>query len=132
MEDLKNKAETLTDHVGDYVELYYKLVVLNATEKATGIASVSITSIIVGVLSTFVLFFASLGVGWWIGEELNSMIGGFGIIAGFYLLVITAMMAFRKQIIPSIQNTIIKKIYEENDNVVSGPGEREAGVAKAA
>jgi hypothetical protein len=132
MEDLKNKAETLTDHVGDYVELYYKLVVLNATEKATGIASVSITSIIVGVLSTFVLFFASLGVGWWIGEELNSMIGGFGIIAGFYLLVISVMMAFRKQIIPSIQNTIIKKIYEENDNVVSGPGEREAGVAKAA
>jgi hypothetical protein len=132
MEDLKNKAETLTDHVGDYVELYYKLVVLNATEKATGIASVSITSIIVGVLSTFVLFFASLGVGWWLGEELNSMIGGFGIIAGFYLLVITVMMAFRKQIIPSIQNTIIKKIYEENDNVVSGPGEREAGVAKAA
>ncbi len=132
MEDLKNKAETLTDHVGDYVELYYKLVVLNATEKATGIASVSITSIIVGVLMVFVLFFASLGVGWWLGEELNSMIGGFSIIAGFYLLVITVVMAFRKQIIPSIQNTIIKKIYEENDNIVSGPDRREAGVAKAA
>jgi hypothetical protein len=132
MEDLKNKAETLTDHVGDYVELYYKLVVLNATEKATGIASVSITSVIVGVLLLFVLFFASLGVGWWLGEELNSMIGGFGIVAGFYLLVVTIMMAFRKQIIPSIQNTIIKKIYEENDNIVSGPDRREAGVAKAA
>jgi hypothetical protein len=132
MEDLKNKAETLTDHVGDYVELYYKLVVLNATEKATGIASVSITSVIVGVLSLFVLFFASLGVGWWLGEELNSMIGGFSIVAGFYLLVLTIMMAFRKQIIPSIQNTIIKKIYEENDNIVSRSDQREAGVAKAA
>jgi hypothetical protein len=132
MEDLKNKTETLTDHVGDYVELYYKLVVLNATEKATGIASVSITSIVVGVLVVFVLFFASLGVGWWLGEELNSMIGGFSIIAGFYLLVITIMMALRKQIIPSIQNTIIKKIYEENDNIVSGSDRRETGVAKAA
>jgi hypothetical protein len=105
---------------------------LNATEKATGIASVSITSIVVGVLVVFVLFFASLGVGWWLGEELNSMIGGFSIIAGFYLLVITIMMAFRKQIIPSIQNTIIKKIYEENDNIVSGSDRRETGVAKAA
>jgi len=132
MEDLKNKAETLTDHVGDYVELYYKLVVLNATEKATGMASVSITSVIIGVLLLFVLFFASLGVGWWLGEELNSMIGGFSIVAGFYLLVLTIMMAFRKQIIPSIQNTIIKKIYEENDNIVSGSDQREAGVAKAA
>lgn len=132
MEDLKNKAETLTDHVGDYVEIYYKLIVLNAAEKATGIASVSITSIIVGVLSIFVLFFGSLGIGWWLGEELQSMIGGFGIVAGFYLLLIGIMMAFRKQIIPSIQNTIIRKIYEEKDNVVSGPDQRETGVAKAA
>lgn len=132
MEDLKNKAETLTDHVGDYVELYYKLIVLNATEKATGFASVSITSIIVGILSLFVLFFASLGVGWWLGEELQSMIAGFGIIAGFYLLMIAIMMAFRKQIIPSIQNSIIKKIYEEKDNNLSGTDRREAGIAKAA
>jgi hypothetical protein len=132
MEDLKNKAETLTDHVGDYVEIYYKLIVLNAAEKATGIASVSITSIIVGVLSIFVLFFGSLGIGWWLGEELKSMIGGFGIVAGFYLLLIGIMMAFRKQIIPSIQNTIIRKIYEEKDNVVSGPDQRETGVAEAA
>lgn len=132
MEDLKNKAETLTDHVGDYVETYYKLIVLNATEKATGIASVSITSIAVGVLSLFVLFFGSLGVGWWLGEELNSMIGGFAIIAGFYLLMISILLAFRKQIIPSIQNTIIRKIYEDKDNVVPGPDQREAGVAEAA
>jgi hypothetical protein len=132
MEDLKNKAETLTDHVGDYVELYYKLIVLNATEKATGIASVSITSIVVGILSLFVLFFASLGVGWWLGEELQSMIGGFGIIAGFYLLMITIMLAFRNQIVPSIQNSIIKKIYEEKDSNVSGTDRGETRVAKAA
>jgi hypothetical protein len=132
MEELKNKAETLTDHVGDYVEIYYKLILLNAAEKATGIASVSITSIIVGVLSIFALFFGSLGVGWWLGEELHSMIGGFGIVAGFYLLIIGIVMAFRKQIIPSIQNTIIRKIYEEKDNVVSGPDQRETRVAEAA
>jgi hypothetical protein len=132
MEELKNKAETLTDHVGDYVEIYYKLILLNAAEKATGIASVSITSIIVGVLSFFALFFGSLGVGWWLGEELHSMIGGFGIVAGFYLLIIGIVMAFRKQIIPSIQNTIIRKIYEEKDNVVSGPDQRETRVAEAA
>jgi small neutral amino acid transporter SnatA (MarC family) len=84
------------------------------------------------VLSIFVLFFGSLGIGWWLGEELQSMIGGFGIVAGFYLLLIGIMMAFRKQIIPSIQNTIIRKIYEEKDNVVSGPDQRETGVAEAA
>ena len=132
MEDLKNKAEALTDHVGDYIEIYYKLVVLNATEKATSVASVSITSIAIAILSLFVLFFASLGVGWWLGEQLNSMLGGFSIVAGFYLLTILVLVAFRKQIIPSIQNTLIRNIYEDKDNVVPGPDQREARVAEAA
>ena len=135
MEDIKNKAETLTDHVGDYIEIYYKLIVLKAAEKATSVVSVSITSIAVAILSLFVLFFASLGIGWWLGEQLDSMIGGFAIVAAFYLLTIAVLMAFRKQLIPSIQDTLIRKIYEETDdkdNVVQGTDQREARVAEAA
>ena len=58
MDELKNKAENLTDHVSDYLETYYKLTVLNATEKTAGIASVSVTAIFIGFLVLFVLLAA--------------------------------------------------------------------------
>jgi hypothetical protein len=132
MEDLKSKAETLTDHVGDYIELYYKLIVLNATEKATGMASISVTSLTIAFLSVFSLLFISLGVGWWIGEQLGSMLGGFSIIGGFYAIVVVLILAFRKKIVPSIQNLIIRKVYEESDNIVSGPDRTETRITKAA
>jgi hypothetical protein len=132
MEDLKNKAEALTDHVGDYIELYYKLIVLNATEKATGVASISVTSLTIACLSTFSLFFISLGLGWWLGEQLGNMLGGFSIVGGFYALTVVLILAFRKKIVPSIQNLIIRKVYEDSDNVVSGPDRTETGIAKAA
>lgn len=132
MEDLKNKTSVLTDHLSDYIETYYKLVVLNATEKATGVASVSITSLILSVLAIFTLFFASLGVGWWAGETLGNMLAGFSIIAGFYLVVIMLIFAFKKQIIPSIQNILIRTVYEENNNVASGSDSAETRITKAA
>lgn len=132
MDDLKNKAETLTDHVSDYIELYSRLIVLNATEKATGIASISITSLALAVLSVFALLFASFGVGWWIGEELDNMLSGFSIVAGFYVLMVMLILAFRKKIIPSIQNTIIRKVYEETNNVVPGPDRAETRIKEAA
>jgi hypothetical protein len=132
MEDLKNKAETLIDHVGDYIETYSKLIALNATEKATGAASISITSMALAVLSVFALLFVSLGVGWWIGEELDNMLGGFSIIAGFYALMVIVILVLKDKIIPSIQNILIRKVYEETNNIVSGPDRTETRIKEAA
>jgi hypothetical protein len=132
MEELKDKAGTLTDHIGDYIEIYLKLIGLNATDKATGIVSATILSITVAILGLFVLFFASLGAGWWIGEQLDSMLGGFSIVAGFYGLTIAIVLLLRKKIVPSIQNTLIKKVYEDKDNLTPGSDTAEAGIAKAA
>jgi hypothetical protein len=132
MEDLKTKAGTLTDHVGDYIETYYKLIVLNATEKATGIASVSITSLVLSVISIFALFFISLGFGWWLGERLHNMFAGFAIIAGFYTLCAVLTILLKDKIIPFIQNLMIRKVYEETNKVIPGSDGTETGIAKAA
>jgi hypothetical protein len=110
---IKEKTNALTDHIGDLVESYYKLGVLNITDKATGIASVAITLLVTGFLALFALLFLGFGFGWWLGQQLNSMLAGFSIVAGILVIFIALLMAIRKQVIfPFIRNSIIKKVYE--------------------
>jgi hypothetical protein len=113
MSELKDKAGELTDHVGDYLETMYKLTVLNATDKASGIASASITGIVVFILTIFAILFGSVGLGWWLGEKLDSMLAGFGIVAIVYVLMIVVILVLHKNhIFPLLRNFIIRKIYE--------------------
>ena len=131
MEEFQNKAGNLTDHVGEYIETYSKLIMLNATERATGIASVSITSLVLTGLITFVLLFASLCLGWWAGEQLESMPAGFGIVTGIYALPALFILLFRKKIIPYVQDRLIQKVYED-DSVAQGTAAPETRITKAA
>jgi len=118
MEDLKtikSTAESLTDHVSDYIETYVKLAVVNATQKATGIAAISLTGILVTIFLPFVLFFSGIGLGIWVGEALDNVKAGFFIVSGFYLLCGLVIYAFRKKIVfPLVRNTIIRKVYEDH------------------
>jgi hypothetical protein len=113
MENIKDKAKDLTDDIGDYLETYYKLKVLQVTDKAAGFASVSLASVLFFVLAFFFLLFAGIGLGWWLGEKLQNMMAGFCIVAGFYALLSILTLALQKKyILPMIRNIIIRKAYE--------------------
>jgi hypothetical protein len=113
MKDLKHKAEILTDHVTEYIETYTAYSVLKATDKAATIASGSITSILIGVMTFFILLFGGIGVGYYLGEQLNNMLAGFGIVAGFFTLIVILLLALNKSVLtPYLRNRIIKSVYE--------------------
>jgi len=113
MGEIKDKAEDLTNHIGDYLDTFYKLSVLNVTGKASGIVSAGITSIIIILFIMFALLFACMGIGWWLGERLHNMLAGFGIISAFYLLLIAVIIILRKTFLfPMIRNILIRKVYE--------------------
>jgi hypothetical protein len=118
MEDLKtikSTAESLTDHVSDYIETYVKLAVVNATQKATGIAAVSLTGVLLTVFFVFVLLFSGIGLGFWIGDAMNNVQAGFFIVSAFYLVCGLIIYAFREKIVfPLVRNTIIRKVYEDH------------------
>jgi hypothetical protein len=70
-------------------------------------------SLLLFVLALFFLLFISIGLGWWLGEKLQSMGAGFCIIAAFYAFLSIILLAFRKNyILPLIRNSIIRKVYE--------------------
>lgn len=113
MKELKNKTEVLAEHVTEYAETYMALSVLKATDKAAVLASLSITTMLVGVLGFFFLLFSGIGLGYWLGEQLNNMLAGFAIVAGFFALLAVVMITLKKNVIlPFMRNLIIKSVYE--------------------
>ena len=113
MEELRAKAENLTKSVGDYAETYYKLTVIKAADKATGIAASSLAGVAVFFLGIFVLFFLGFAMGIWFGELLENPILGYLVVAGFYFLLIIILVLLRKKIVfPYIRNIIVKKFYD--------------------
>jgi hypothetical protein len=113
MAEIKSKAEDLAEHAGDYFETQFNLARLNATDKATGLASQGFMFAVVAILALFVLLFTGLGLSWWIGRVINNIVGGFFIVAGVYVLLIALLLLLRKSVIaPVIRNFLIARIYE--------------------
>jgi hypothetical protein len=112
-EQLKTNSHGITKDVGDLVDTYIALAKVNVTQKAATAASASAGVILMAVLAIFVVLFAALGLAWWIGQLLSSMIAGFLIVAGFFGLLLILFIAFKEQFLyPIVRNKIVKKVYE--------------------
>lgn len=112
-EDLKDKAGDLAEHIGDLADTFYKLTILNVTQKATNAVSSALMVIILCTLGMFALFFGGFALAWWLGDVFDNRIAGFGAVAGFFALLTIIVIALRKNIIfPYFRNLIIRKVYD--------------------
>jgi hypothetical protein len=106
-----NKVEDLIGKLKLYVETRVDLVTLNFQDKVSEILSSVASSAVVMILGLFVLFFASVGAAWRIGELLKSPSIGFFCVAGFYLILsIIIILNKDKWIKMPIINALLKKI----------------------
>lgn len=112
-DNIKEKVEDITDHISDLAQTYYKLAVLNASQKASVIASSAIAAILLTVLALLVILFGSFTLAWWLGSILRNNVAGFGIVTGFYFLLSILIITLRKKVIfPYFRNLIIRKLYD--------------------
>ena len=113
MEELKEKTADLADHVEDLANTFYRLTVVKVTEKTSTMVSGIVVAIILGALGLFVLLFAGCALAWWLGNLVDSRVGGFLLAAGLFLIVMVVIALLRKNtIFPFIRNIIIRKIYD--------------------
>lgn len=113
MEDLKTSATHLKDHATEYVKTYMELAKVKATKGASTAAAGAVIGVVSLILGFFFLQFLFLGLAWWIGSLVDSAAGGFFIVAGLFLLLISLVFLLRKKVIvPFIRNSIISKVYE--------------------
>ncbi len=106
-----NNEPTIVELAADYADTYYKLAVVNMTQK-TADASATISF---SLLATFVIFFICLFIGigtsLWLGGEMNNLPLGFFAFGGFCLLIFAVLFFTRKKMFyPFIKNLVIKSI----------------------
>jgi len=120
-QNLKEDAKDVLNHASDYAQTFYKLTLVRLTKKVSDIASGVVNSVLIFFISLCILLFISFAGAWWLGDVLNNRALGFLLIAAFYLLLVVILILMRKKVIsPFIRNTLISKIYEEKNKIVSG------------
>ncbi|WP_276484384.1 hypothetical protein [Paraflavitalea pollutisoli] len=105
-------SDNLADNVVDFLETYYKLTLVNITDKASGVASSVVAFMAMFIIGIFVLLFIALGLGTWLGELLNSPMAGYFLVAGLFLLFMFIIWLCRKKLTIGFRNFIIRKVYE--------------------
>lgn len=105
-------SDNLADNVMDFLETYYKLTLVNITDKASGVASSVVAFIAIFIIGIFVILFIGLALGTWLGQLLNSTIAGYFLVAGLFLLTMLLIWVFRKKLMIGFRNFIIRKVYE--------------------
>lgn len=118
-QNIKEDAKDILNHASDYAETFYKLSLVRLTKKISDVASGLINSVLIFIISLCILLFISFAAAWWLGDVVENRALGFLLVAAFYLLIILVLVLMRKKIIsPLIRNTVIKKFYEEKDQVI--------------
>ena len=113
VEEVKEDAKDLLEHVTDYLENYYQLITVNVAQKGVNLASGIINAVILAILGLFAFGLISFGIGWWLGNLVNSRAGGFFLMEGIYIVIMAAVIVMRKKIIlPFLRDLLTKKIYE--------------------
>jgi hypothetical protein len=113
MDDLKEKTADLVDHVEDIADTFYRLTIINVTQKATNVASGAIAMIMISVLGFCILLFLGVALSFWLGDVIGSRTGGFLLGSAFFLVLLLVLLALRKKIVfPMIRNLIISKVYD--------------------
>lgn len=117
MEAIKDRTEELISHTGEYLDTFFKVNLLKVGRKTTNVASAAISLMVICIFGFLVLLFAGMGLAWWLGDMINSRIGGFLIIAGLFTVLGTALILLRRKIVfPYIRDTLIRRIYDEQKN----------------
>ena len=113
MEDIKDKAADLANHVEELADTYYRLAMVNVTQRASNIVSGAVVVLLLAVFAFFILLFGGLALGWWLGNLVDNRAVGFLLAAVFFALLFLGISYFKKKtIVPMIRDIVIRKMYD--------------------
>lgn len=119
MEEGKNgRKDQFFAETEELIETYIKdrvlLMRIEAAEKGAKLAAHFVTGMVLMLLSFFILLFLSIMAGYYFSELTGSQFYGFGIIAGFYVLLLVILLFVRKRyIFPFLTDFVIKTLFDQ-------------------
>ena len=112
MESQKAEFENLVDDIKDYINTSAELYKLKATRQGAEVASVVIINMIVILLASLVLLFASVAAAFLVSELTGKTYIGFILVAGFYAIVVTIVMVTKDRWLKGLfTDNIIRTLY---------------------
>jgi len=107
--------EEMRDDISNYISSSLELGKLEVYEKLSlGSAAISYGLIIAGI-ALVALFFALVTAALYLGELLQSLWVGFGIVAAFAVLVLLIMLLLKKYFNKKVTNGVIRFLMTQDD-----------------
>jgi hypothetical protein len=97
--------DSLLDNLSGFLETRLELFKLEAREEMAKILAKSLVSVLIALFLFFFIVFVSVGFAFWIGQGVG-LVSGFMIVGGGYLLIMLALIAFRKPILDRLENVM--------------------------
>lgn len=115
MEDHLEKIEELIESLKRYAVTTFEVIKLEAANRSSVILSNLISKVIIGLIVLLFAFFLSLGICFYLSELFGNSYLGFGMVAGFYLLLGIALIVGRKKLLVNpMREKIIQELYQSN------------------
>ena len=108
------KLESLIENLTGYVETRIELTKMEIREDLAKALANFLLFILLGVVLTFFLILISIAVAHLIAKSTGA-IGGFAIVAGFYLLLGILVFAFRATILEKLQNELVQIMKKKKE-----------------
>lgn len=102
--------------VEQYVQDRLLLLKLQTAAKVSKLSALLFSGLVIALLSFFILFFLSIMAGYFFAELTHSLYAGFGIVTGFYILLLIIIIALRKNNIEKFVTNTVIKVFFDNDN----------------
>lgn len=100
--------------IKDYVHDRMLLLKLEMVEKTSKLLSAMFMALLITVISLFILLFLSFMAGYYFASVTDSLYLGFGIVCGFYVLLLIFMVLAGTKILQKfITNTVIRTIFDQ-------------------
>lgn len=122
MEDKKDDfIRDLKEELSSYIRLRIELFRISSYEKIAKVSASLITGLLITILAMFFSVFGSVVAGLYFSRISGSPIAGFGIVAGFYLLLLVIVLAFRKSLFEKLLINKMIEILFENEGRNQNP-----------
>ncbi|HQK98818.1 MAG TPA: phage holin family protein [Bacteroidia bacterium] len=110
-------AKELKKDISEYVDLKVEHTKLLAYEKIAKLISASTSYLLIGLFSFFAFLFLSFTVAFYLGNITGSTAMGFGIVTIIYVVILLAILIFRKKYFENgMTNKIIGVLMEEDND----------------
>ncbi|KIO45748.1 phage holin family protein [Sanguibacteroides justesenii] len=98
-----------------YAELKLELLKLHTYERVSKVIAILSFGIVLILLAFFTVLFLFLGLGFYLGELLNSTALGFIVVAGIYLIFFVIIAFFKERIRMKVVNEILISMMAKDD-----------------